>query len=422
MGRLLFLAVLACVAGSAFAGSSKLRGMWVDVFHDGIKTPAQVNLLIQRAKRANINALFVQVRSRGQVYHMSAIEHRAPDTMPLFDGLREVVMQAHNQDPPIQVHAWINAFPVWEKGSMPPWPDHVVYTHPEWLTKNPKGSTDTEVGKALDFGNPEAVEYLKSIYLEVAHNYSVDGIHLDFIRYSGAEWGYNDVSVRRFFNSLTPAQKKAVLARSIGAPKSSGSGDDEGIFPGAENDSNYAIQGLPATGDPLFSNWRRAQVTGAVDAIVKGIKAIRPDIVVSAATVPWGNAPTDFKTCPAYVRCFQDWKSWAQKGSLDMVVPMLYFKETDHAAYFRNWVDYCANLNAKSPIAAGIGNWLNSPAQSVTQAKIADKKLDGYCFFSYASTNPMPGKEAQLFNETFYDAIGKLPKAAPPKAIITAEP
>jgi uncharacterized lipoprotein YddW (UPF0748 family) len=85
----------------------------------------------------------------------------------------------------------------------------------------------------LDFGNPEAVEYLKSIYLEVAHNYSVDGIHLDFIRYSGAEWGYNDVSVRRFFNSLTPAQKKAVLARSIGAPKSSGSGDVYGIFPGA---------------------------------------------------------------------------------------------------------------------------------------------------------------------------------------------
>ena len=114
---------------------------------------------------------------------------------------------------------------------------------------------------------------------------------------------------------------------------------------------------------------------------------------------------------------------WAEEGVVDLILPMLYFRESTHASNFRNWVKYCENLKAKAHIAAGIGNWLNSHAETLTQAKIADEKLDGVCYFSYASTNPMAGKEAELFNEKFYDRLGQLPAAKPlgPISVVTEE-
>lgn len=421
MGRIIGLLVLigGLLPSSAMAQDiHKLRGMWVDVFHEGIKTPKQVEQLIGRAKRANVNTLFIQVRSRAQVYHMSLLEPRAPDAMPLFDGLKHVIMMAHAQDPPIQVHAWLNAHPLWETKSDPPWKDHVFYRNKDWLTQNPKGNTSTEVGRALDFGHPLAVEYIRRLYTEVAENYNVDGIHMDFIRYTGKEWGYNPVSVERFYESLNQSLREQVLARSRVAgytkPATRAAGTRESYFPGAEKSgADYAAEGLPATNDPLWNAWRRQQVTDLVRKVAKSVKAVRPRAVVSVAAIPWGDAPSDFTQSAAYARCFQDWKGWAEEGIVDLVLPMLYFRENTHAAHFRNWVNYCANLKAKSHIAAGIGNWLNSHAQTLTQSKVADAKLDGVCYFSYASTNPYPGKEAELFNPKFYETIGTLPLAKP---------
>jgi uncharacterized lipoprotein YddW (UPF0748 family) len=406
--------------------ANKLRGMWVDVFHDGIKTPRQVEQLIDRAKMANVNTLFIQVRSRAQVYHMSLLEPRAPDAMPLFDGLKHAITLAHAQDPPIQVHAWINAHPLWETKSDPPWSDHLLYRHRDWLTQNLKGETSTEVGRAIDFGHPMAADHVRRLYQEVAQNYSVDGVHLDFIRFTGKEWGYNPVSVERFYDSLNETQREQVLSRSRAAgytkPATRQGGSRESFFPGAEKTgADYAAEGLPATNDPLWCAWRRDQVTNLVRSVAKSVKAVRPKAIVSVAAIPWGDAPSDFTQSAAYARCFQDWKSWAQEGVVDLVLPMLYFREKTHASNFRNWVNYCANLNPKSHIAAGIGNWLNSHAQTMTQSKFADAKLDGVCYFSYASTNPYPGKEAELFNPKFYETIGGLPQAKPlgPIAVVS---
>ncbi|MEO7453960.1 MAG: family 10 glycosylhydrolase [Fimbriimonadales bacterium] len=423
MGRIIGLLVLigGLISSSAMAqDTQKLRGMWVDVFHDGIKTPNQVEQLMSRARKARVNTLFIQVRSRAQVYHMSLLEPRALDAMPLFDGLKHVILMAHAQDPPIQVHAWINAHPLWETKSDPPWKDHVLFKHKDWLTQDPKGNTSTEVGRALDFGHPLAADYLTRLYKEVAENYNVDGVHLDFIRFTGKEWGYNPVSVERFYESLQTSQREQVLVRSRAAgytkPATRAANSRESFFPGAEKTgAEYAAEGLPATNDPLWNEWRRKQVTNLVAKVSKAVKEIKPKIVVSVAAIPWGDAPNDFTQSAAYARCFQDWKGWAQDGIVDLVLPMLYFRESSHASYFRNWVSYCNALKpkAKSHIAAGIGNWLNSPTQTMTQSRIADAKLDGVCYFSYASTNPFPGKEAQLFNPEFYAAIGALPLAKP---------
>src|SRR3954465_577706 len=75
----------------------ELRAVWVDAFHDGFKTPQQVDDLVAWARRANVNALFVQVRRRGDAYYLKSFEPRTedPDLTPGFDALQYLLDKAH---------------------------------------------------------------------------------------------------------------------------------------------------------------------------------------------------------------------------------------------------------------------------------------------------------------------------------------
>src|SRR6266567_1754032 len=93
-------------------GTPQYRALWVDAFHDGIKSPAQVEKLVSDAHRANLNALIVQVRKRGDAYFNLGDEPRATDIQgPAdFDPLAYVIRLAHAMTPRIEVHAWLNTF------------------------------------------------------------------------------------------------------------------------------------------------------------------------------------------------------------------------------------------------------------------------------------------------------------------------
>ena len=71
----------------------ELRAVWVDAFHDGFKTQQQVDQLVAWARAANINALFVEVRKRGDAYYLNSFEPRAddPDFTPGFDALQYLI-------------------------------------------------------------------------------------------------------------------------------------------------------------------------------------------------------------------------------------------------------------------------------------------------------------------------------------------
>ena len=77
--RLVALVLLLCAHAPC---ADELRGLWVDAFHDGIKTPAQTAQLVADARAGNFNALFVQVRKRGDAYYQSTLEPKATDISP----------------------------------------------------------------------------------------------------------------------------------------------------------------------------------------------------------------------------------------------------------------------------------------------------------------------------------------------------
>src|SRR5207253_3498 len=100
----------------------ELRAVWVDAFHDGFKTPQQVDELVAWARGANLNALFVQVRRRGDAYYLKSLEPRTedPDLTPGFDALQYLIDKSHQGPRRLQVHAWLATLPIWWQRDTPP--------------------------------------------------------------------------------------------------------------------------------------------------------------------------------------------------------------------------------------------------------------------------------------------------------------
>lgn len=324
----------------------ELRAVWVDAFHDGFKTRQQVDELVAWARRANLNALFVEVRRRGDAYYLKSLEPRAedPDFAPDFDALQYLIDQAHKGPQRLQVHAWLATLPIWWQRDAPPAaPNHAFNLHglqadadQTWLMYRDDGEAwagnDASGIYYLDPGNPDVQAYTAEVYLNLLRNYDVDGIHLDQVRYyegDALRWGYNPTSVARFNADL-------------------------GRDPTSQPDPT----------DPDWIAWRRDQVTALVRRVYTEAKAIKPDVAVTAAVVTWGRGPLtlgDWQRQPPYAAVLQNWQAWLQEGIVDYLLPMNYYRENnEQAGWFDNWTQWQVTYASKHGIVLGLGSYLNS--------------------------------------------------------------
>lgn len=391
----------------------ELRALWVDAFHEGIRSPKEVDDLVAAAKGANLNTLIVQVRRRGDALYTRGVEPPLddPNYDPAFDALAYVVDAAHKAG--LEVHAWINAMPVWRDEAPPKDERHVFNRHgitaagdQNWFTSSPTGNHKFPVGYFLDPGHPAAAAYLAEIYLNVVRNYAVDGIHFDYIRYPetderlprGAGVGYNAVNLTRF-------------------QRATGRSD------------------VPAPGDEAWMAWRREQVTNLVRRVSIEAKAINPRIKISAALIPWGAPPTnerDFADVAPMQRIFQNWHEWLDTGVLDLGIPMNYATETDDRVrgWFDGWMRWEKRHQHGRQLAVGLGAYRNTPAH--TLAQIARARTDdggrvvGVSFFSYAvpaqPAEVKPGTDLPAVAVTGTDRLAFLVKAFPRPAAIPRMP
>ena len=351
----------------------EIRALWVDAFHAGIRSPKEAEDLVAAATRAHLNTLFVQVRRRGDALYTKGIEPPLDDPAydPSFDALASIVDLGHRAG--LEVHAWVNAMPVWRDEAPPRDPRHVFNLHgpsqpgeDNWFTASPAGNHKFPVGYFLDPGHPAAAAYLAGIYLDIVRNYDIDGVHFDYIRYPetdersprGSPVGYNAVSLARF-------------------QKVTGRHD------------------VPAPGDERWIAWRREQVTNLVRRISIEAKGVKPRIKISAALIPWGQPPTsekNFADVAPMQRVFQDWHGWLKDGLLDLGVPMNYARETDVRVrgWFNGWIGWEKKHEHGRQIAVGLGAYLNAPENTLAQIARVRKaqgkdRVYGVSFFSYAA-------------------------------------
>ena len=373
--------VVALLFTSIFVGAAQspvpvdapeLRALWVDAFHEGIRSAREADDLVAAVRRANINTLIVQVRRRGDALYTKGIEPPLDDPAydPAFDALAYIVDAGHRAA--LEVHAWVNAMPVWRDEAPPKDPRHVFNRHgitavgdENWLTASPDGNQKFPVGYFLDPGHPAAAEYLAGIYLNIVRNYAVDGIHFDYVRYPetddrlprGATVGYNPVNLARF---------KRVTGRTD----------------------------TPAPGDEAWMDWRREQVTNLVRRVSIEARGINPRIKISAALIPWGQPPSnekDFEDAAPMQRIFQDWHQWLKDGWLDLGLPMNYATETDSRVrgWFDGWIRWEKHHAHGRHLAVGLGAYRNASSATMAQvgrARAQDRggSVTGVSFFSYA--------------------------------------
>jgi uncharacterized lipoprotein YddW (UPF0748 family) len=397
---------------------AEFRAFWVDTFNTALNNHADVVAVVNNAKAVKANAIFAQVRRRGDSWYLNSLEP-APDFIPLaagFDPLQDLIDTAHSEG--IEVHAFVIMSAVWSKNPTfapsstlgpPVSNDHVFNKHgwnkatssmrtgnDNWLTRSrspfPAGVTfdGQRYGSDfwLDFGHPDAAAYTVDVLMHLVRNYEIDGLHLDRIRYpefsvatgqpaltpaNGANIGYNQVSVERF-------QRRHGI--SAGSPP-------------------------PAQNDALWSQWRRDQVTNLVRRVYLNAIAEKPHLKVSAALIAFGNGPV----CPsggnckaiwessiraeAYWRVYQDWRAWTEEGIIDIAAPMDYKREhiTAQATQFNEWIEWTKNNQYNRSAMIGLGSFVNSVEGTVRQVRRSlapsaqGNSANGVIFFSMAVSN-----------------------------------
>src|SRR5215475_5864105 len=396
---------LASVGASA-QSVSQYRAFWVDTFNSTLNNHSDVVAVVNNAKAAKANAIFAQVRRRGDSWYLNSLDP-APDFVPIaagFDPLQDLINEAHANG--IEVHAFVIVGAVWNKNPTffppnatlgpPTNPNHVFNLHggynPDtkqivqgpnnWLTRTllPDGANGISfqghrVGAEfwLDLGHPDAAAYTADVLLHLARNYDIDGLHLDRIRYpeisvtgqtpsTGTSIGYNETSVARF-------QRRYGIA--AGSPP-------------------------PAQNDPLWNQWRRDQVSNLVRRVYLNAIAIKPHLKVSASLIAFGGGPTTealWNSAEAYWRVYQDWRAWTEEGILDIAMPMNYKREDTQITLYNTWNEWAKNHQYNRAVVIGNGVFLNAVEGSLRQARRAlapsgaGNSALGVIFFSMATSN-----------------------------------
>ncbi|MEO6259006.1 MAG: family 10 glycosylhydrolase [Thermoanaerobaculia bacterium] len=413
--RNLSLAVLALLVLATSAEAqprSEYRGYWVETFNSQLGTRTEIDRVIQNCVASNCNAIFPQVRRRGDSWYLNSLEPLTevanvgePATAGgawTIDPLQYLIDQAHLRG--IEVHAFVivtaiyNAHPTIT--GVPKNPNHVFLQHffdnttkamypladpRQWATRALPHNQDNTTFDGqrfvaefvVDLGHPDAEAYTVSVFTNLVQKYNVDGIHLDRIRYPDAPLdrkafqyypndGYNETNVARFkarFPAATYYQSSDVGKQVSDNPvKLLGTGD----------------VGYPRTDDPQWLQWRRDQVTNFVRRLYLSVTAVRPRVKVSAALIcsfDIGAFPGAWTNGEPYRRVFQDWDAWTREGILDLVCPMAYKREHVSAErlQFDHWSDYAKALTAASGRQAIIGQgvYLNAIEGSLPQTRRA---------------------------------------------------
>lgn len=349
---------------------SEVRAMWFDR-GTIVKAKSKEDLvkIFDRIATAGINTVFFETLNSSYTIYPSKV---APKQNPLvkgWDPLKAAIEIAHERD--IELHAWLWTFAAVNKrhNVILNLPDHylgpVLSQRPEWAMTDQQGSRfHYSSGKVfLDPANPEVRGYLQSLIAEIANNYEVDGIHLDYIRYpfqsptGKITYGYGKASREQFYR--------------------------ETGYDSAQLNPYH----------PLWSKWiefRTEQVDTFVSEVSQQLRQIDPDLTLSTAVFPMPKRDRLSKIQ-------QGWETWVRKEWIDMLVPMTYSKNAEQL-YSRASPLLPEFSQGKALLLPGI-RILNLPdVEALDQMQLLrNLSTEGYSLFAAENLN---SRLTTVFNQT----------------------
>ena len=226
-----------------------------------------------------------------------------------FDALGLICQIAQQFN--ISIHAWLD----------------LQTNKTEWKTKDINNNT-SPLG---NFAIPEYRQLILNMVKEIIENYPVKGIQLDYIRYDGKNFSYDDYSITTF-------------------------------------QSLYGFDPRTNPDNPLWKEWRKQQITTMVNETYILVKAHNLTLELSCDVFPKNSEDV-----------YQDWIYWSQIPIVDFLCPMSY--ETDKDS-FKSDAEYISkNADPRTPILMGIGIWQINGELALEQIGIAREYKFGFSFF-----------------------------------------
>lgn len=365
-----FIVALTLIAGAmalqapTSLAATGVRSLWV--VRKSVTTPGKVEELVNFASRHGYTTLFVQVRGRGDAFYRSYFvpgPENYPNIPDEFDPLERIIELAHDRG--IEVHTWFNMYYTWSFNSPPDNPEHIVHSHPEWFMVSLEGvnmnerpmellKDDNLEGQYISPLYQEVRNYLSRVITEVMVTYDIDGVHLDYVRYPGRDYDFNQ-QARHQFQARYGVDPVAVVRMG------------EAVDPKLEYLEKWA-------------DFRVSYIDQQVRSIKRRIDLVGKRIKLSAAVKPASDQ--------AYFKFGQNWVGWLNEGIVDFVVTMSYFPETD-------WIEDVLRDSLKKvdrrKVIGGIGAYLIPPERMVEQVRLMQKlDLMGYSIFSYTTFTENP--------------------------------
>lgn len=285
------------------------------------KQKQELTNILDKLAEANINTILLQTRVRATTIYPSAIEpwdgclSGLPGRSPGYDPLKFAVEECHKRG--MEIHAWVVTVPVGRWNGLGC--KSMRKSHPRMVKK---------IGND-GYMNPESretAEYIANICKEIAKNYDIDGVHLDYIRYP-ENWNQNV-------------------------------------------DKYHA----------------RENITRIVKAVCSEVKSIKPWVKLSCSPIGKFDDLTRYSShgWNAYSRTFQDAQGWIAGGLMDMLFPMMYFRGNQFFPFALDWVEHSQGKD----MVAGLGVYMLSISEKnwgleeiMQQISFARTIGMGQCYF-----------------------------------------
>ena len=324
----------------------EIRSLWVMPWN--LADSTMIDELIADALENNQTEILAEVRYRSDAMHVpnkhnSHYNNPEPRSYILkdfdFDPLEYLLNEAHGRG--IAVQAWLSVLNATQTNTERLRTNYIYQNHQDWIMTDSRGRRMNGInymGNFIDPGILEVKNHLLNVMLDIVANYpTLDGIHLDYIRYPSAQYGHSGESVRRF----REAEKKSSIT---------------------------------------WNDWRMAQVTDLVREFRERALAINPELLITAAVM------ADIREAKSSYA--QDWVNWVNTGLIDRVYPMAYAK--DYGVFY-NVVHAIAEVVPKEKVVVGIRAWQeNFPRLDYSLERIIEKaklcrqmNFGGLALFSY---------------------------------------
>lgn len=371
----LSFALLAPVGAQAAASTRReeLRGVWVSsVYNLDYPTKATVSAdalkseadrILDNCVKTGLNTVFLQVRPTSDALYDSDIfpwshwltgtQGKAPTDG--FDPLEYWVEEAHARG--LELHAWINPYRVtrdknWDALA----PSNPAKIHAGWAVQYTDGNY------YYDPGLPEVRQLVVDGAAEIVENYDVDGIHLDDYFYPGKD--FNDAATYKKY----------------------GAGFDD------------------------IADWRRDNVNRLIADLDETLHDIDPDIQFGVSPMGiWANKTTDPRGSntrggESYVSVYGDSLAWIDAGTVDYIMPQIYWEIGHKTADFATLTDWWIKQTQDTDVKLYIGlaaykchdsstpTWPTTKPIFESLAYMAARPaVDGAVFFRYGSLEAVPG-------------------------------